>query len=194
MSEAASVTIWIEQLREGNSLAAQKLWEGYFHRLVGLARSKLKMMPRRGTDEEDIALSAFNSFFQGVEQGRFRKLDDRNDLWQVLLMITQRKAIDLLEYETRGKRDWRRNQPAASEFGKVELEGREPDPAFAVQFAEEYEKLLTKLPYDDLRQIAILKMEGYTNKEIAKELGCALVTIQRRLRLIRHKWEEVARD
>jgi DNA-directed RNA polymerase specialized sigma24 family protein len=161
--EDASVTFWIDQLGEGNSLAYQKLWERYFHRLVGLARSKLRMMPRRGADEEDVALSAFDSFFRGVEQGRFPQLEDRDDLWQVLLMITQRKAIDLLQHEGREKRDWRRNQPAASESGSVDLAGREPDPAFAAQVAEECEKLLAKLEDSKLRQIAVLKMEGYTN-------------------------------
>jgi DNA-directed RNA polymerase specialized sigma24 family protein len=194
MSEAASVTIWIDQLRAGNSLAAQKLWEGYFHRLVGLARGKLRAAPRRGADEEDVALSAFDSFFRGVEGGRFPKLDDRDDLWQVLLMITERKAIDLLQHEGREKRDWRRNQPASSESGNVELAGREPDPAFAAQVAEECEKLLTMLADADLRQIAVRKMEGYTNKEIAEELDCSLVTIERRLRLIRREWDGHGND
>jgi len=189
MSEAASVTVWIQQLHEGNSLAAQKLWEGYFHRLVGLARGKLRTMPRRGADEEDVALSAFDSFFRGVEQGRFPQLDDRDDLWQILLMITERKAFDLLEHEGRQKRDWRRNQSADTPSGKVDLAGKEPDPAFAAQVAEECEKLLTKLADANLRLIAVRKMEGYTNNEIAKELGCSLVTVERRLRLIRLEWE-----
>src|SRR6266571_7040588 len=121
MSDTTSVTIWIHQLRAGNSLAAQKLWEGYFHRLVGLARGKLRTMPRAGADEEDVALSAFDSFFRGVERGRFPQLDDRGDLWQVLLMITERKAIDLLQHEGREKRDWRRNQAVDSGLGKVDL-------------------------------------------------------------------------
>src|SRR5262245_56875046 len=95
MSEA-SVTIWLDKLRVGDSLAAQKLWQGYFHRLVGLARAKLRSLPRRSADEEDVALSAFDSFCRGVEVGRFPKLDDRDDLWQVLFMITERKAMDLI--------------------------------------------------------------------------------------------------
>lgn len=194
MSEAASVSIWIHQLRAGDSRAAQKLWEGYFHRLVGLARGKLRTMPRRGADEEDVALSAFDSFFRGVELGRFPQLDDRDDLWQVLLMITERKAIDLLQHEGREKRDWRRNQPAGPESGKSDLAGREPDPAFAAQVAEECEKLLMKLADANLRLIAVRKMEGFTNKEIAAELGCSLVTVERRLRLIRLEWEGQGSD
>ena len=189
MAEAASVTVWIQQLHAGNSLAAQKLWEGYFHRLVGLARGKLRTMPRRGADEEDVALSAFDSFFRGVERGQFLQLDDRDDLWQVLLMITERKAFDLVEHEGRQKRDWRRNQSADAPSGNMDLAGREPDPAFAAQVGEECEKLLTKLADANLRLIAVRKMEGYTNKEIAEELGCSLVTVERRLRLIRLEWE-----
>jgi RNA polymerase sigma factor (sigma-70 family) len=189
MSDAASVTIWIHQLRAGNSLAAQKIWEAYYYRLVCLARGKLRTMPRRGADEEDIALSAFDSFFRGVERGRFPKLDDRDDLWQVLLLITERKAFDLLAHEGRQKRDWRRNQSANAPSGYMDLGGREPDPAFAAEVAEECEKLLATLADSDLRLIAVRKMEGYTNKEIAEELGCSLVTVERRLRLIRLEWE-----
>jgi DNA-directed RNA polymerase specialized sigma24 family protein len=189
VADTASVTVWIQQLHAGNSLAAQKLWEGYFHRLVGLARGKLRTLPRRGADEEDVALSAFDSFFRGVEKGRFPQLDDRDDLWQILLMITERKAFDLVEHEGRQKRDWRRNQSADAESGKLDLAGREPDPAFAAQVAEECEKLLMKLGDASLRLIAVRKMEGYTNEEIAKELGCSLVTVERRLRLIRREWD-----
>jgi DNA-directed RNA polymerase specialized sigma24 family protein len=189
MSEATSVTFWIDQLRVGNTQAAQKLWEGYFHRLVGLARGKLRSMPRRAADEEDVALSAFDSFFRGVERGRVPQLDDRDDLWQILLMITERKAYDLLQHEGREKRDWRRHQSADAPSGPMDLAGKEPDPAFAVQVAEACEKLLTSLADADLRLIAIRKMEGFTNKEIGEELGCSLVTVERRLRLIRREWE-----
>jgi DNA-directed RNA polymerase specialized sigma24 family protein len=147
-------------------------------------------MPRRGADEEDIALSAFDSFFRGVERGRFPQLDDRDDLWQVLLMITERKAFDLLEHEGRQKRDWRRDQSGDAPSGNMDPAGREPDPAFAAQVAEECEKLLAELADSDLRLIAVRKMEGYTNKEIAGELGCSLARVERRLRLIRLEWAE----
>src|SRR5262249_25246064 len=61
MSSPGSVTVWIAELREGDSRAAQRLWEGYFRRLVELARHKLLGRPRAAADEEDVALSAFDS-------------------------------------------------------------------------------------------------------------------------------------
>jgi DNA-directed RNA polymerase specialized sigma24 family protein len=187
MSDAMSVTVWILRLREGDPLATQKLWEAYFQRLVGLARGRLRALARRAADEEDVALSAFDSFFRGVQQGRFPRLDDRDDLWQVLLMITERKSIDLIQYEGRAKRDWRRERGDTPQESAA-LEGREPDPAFVVQIEEELRHRLGTLADDQLRQIAVRKMEGYTNQEIAAELDCSLATVERRLRLIRRGW------
>jgi RNA polymerase sigma factor (sigma-70 family) len=189
MSEPASVTVWIEQLHNGNAHAAQKLWEGYFQRLVALARARLRSLPRRGKDEEDVALSAFDSFFRGVERNRFPQLDDRDDLWQILFMITERKAIDLIEYERRRKRDVRRTGGEIP----LQLPGAEPDPAFAAEVSEQCEVLLAVLPDDELRKIAVYKMEGLTNKEIAEKLGCSEVTIERRLWRIRNEWADRAK-
>ena len=62
MSSRGSVTHWINLLKAGEHAAAQPLWERYFPRLVMLARRKLQDGPRRAADEEDVALSAFNSF------------------------------------------------------------------------------------------------------------------------------------
>src|SRR5215468_5927517 len=113
MSPPGSVTHWLDGLRTGESVAARKLWENYFQRLVELARKKLRALPRAAADEEDVALSAFDSFCRGAEHGRFPRLEDRHDLWQVLLMLTQRKAADLIQHEAREKRDWRRAGPMA---------------------------------------------------------------------------------
>ena len=46
-----SVTCWLQQLQAGDQTAAQELWNRYFARLVGLARSKLRGAPRRAADE-----------------------------------------------------------------------------------------------------------------------------------------------
>jgi DNA-directed RNA polymerase specialized sigma24 family protein len=67
--------------------------------------------------------------------------------------------------------------------------GDEPTPEFAAQAAEEYRRLLERLGDDQLRSIAVWKMEGYTNEEIAARLGCAVATVERRLHLIRKIWE-----
>ncbi len=57
-----SVTVWIASLKAGDADAAQKLWQRYFETLVRLARDRLRGAPRTVADEEDAALSAFDSF------------------------------------------------------------------------------------------------------------------------------------
>jgi DNA-directed RNA polymerase specialized sigma24 family protein len=199
MSASHSITVWIDRLKAGDSAAAQRLWEDYFDKLTRLARRQLRDTPRRAADEEDVALSAFDSFCRGAGQGRFPQLGDRHDLWQLLLVITSRKAIDLHHYERRQKRGGgavlgesalgRPEDSAQRPGGLAQIEGTEPTPAFAAQVAEECERLLAMLNDADLRTIALWKLEGYGNEEIATKLGCVPRTVERKLRRIRTIWE-----
>ena len=195
MSSIGSVTQWIRQLKAGNHAAAQKLWEGYFQRMVGLARKKLQGTPRRAADEEDVALSAFDSFCRGAEHGRFPQLADREDLWQLLFLITARKAFDLMEHEGRKKRGGGQaagaGSPSCATLAEPNLDrliGREPTPEFAALAAEECQRLLDALGDDQLRLVAIWKMEGHTADEIAAKLGCVPRTVERKLQVIRSLW------
>jgi DNA-directed RNA polymerase specialized sigma24 family protein len=186
MSAEHSVSHWLALLKEGDSLAAQKLWEGYFHRMVGLARLKLQDSPRRTADEEDVALSAFASFCTGAEHGRFPQLDDRDDLWRLLVVVTARKA----SHHLRGERQKKRGSGAVPEDVVLEgVVGREPTPEFAAQVADECRHLLGRLADADLEKVAVAKMEGYSNGEIAERFGCAARTIERKLQLIRDIWQ-----
>lgn len=188
-----SVSRWIGQIKEGDAEAAQKLWERYYQRLLGLARSKLQGTPQRMADPEDVALSAFNSFFQGAGKGRFPRLADRNDLWRLLIVITARKAFDLMTHENRQKRGSGAVRPESAlglEGGLDELMGSEPTPEFAAQVAEECRRLLALLNDDVLRTVALAKMEGYSSEEIAEQLGCVVRTVERKLRVIRSIWSK----
>jgi DNA-directed RNA polymerase specialized sigma24 family protein len=199
--DGGSVTCWLGNLREGDLAAAQPLWERYFARLVAVARGKLKKLRKRsaGEDEEDAALSAFNSFCDGAARGRFPQLADRDDLWRLLVVITARKAMAQAYREGRKKRGGGRVVDEAILFGHgggddASLAGLEriagdgPTPEFAAMMAEECQRLLDALDDDSLRQVALSRMEGYTNDEIADQLGCARRTIARRLDLIRKTW------
>ena len=201
MSSSGSVTAWIDQLRAGDRAAAQRLWQGYFHRLVGLARKKLRRSPRGMADEEDVALSAFDSFIRGAEKGRFPQLADRGDLLHLLLVITERKAVDHVNHERRAKRGGGNVRHEGSLAGDSSLTAPfdhvaspEPTPELAAQFADECRRLLDALDDGRLRAVAVAKMEGCTNEEIAKRLKCSVPTIERKLGRIRTVWgREMAR-
>jgi DNA-directed RNA polymerase specialized sigma24 family protein len=197
MSDGGSITRWFDSLRGGNREAVQALWERFANRLIGLARARLRAAPRRAADEEDAVLSAFDSFCRGAEQGRFPKVQDRGDLWNLLVAITIRKVCDQVQHESRQKRgggavlgeaDLAKRSDADRAFDNII--GSEPTPQLAVEMAEQCQRLLELLQAEDLRSIALLKMEGYTNDEIADRLDCVRSTVQRKLNLIRSRWEQ----
>ena len=193
MPTTTSITGWFYSLQKGDRAAAGRLWEQFARRLIGLARLRLGQTARRGSDEEDIVLSAFDSFCRGAEAGRFPQLEDRDGLWQLLVTITLRKVHDQVQHERRQKRGGGRVLREADLAGAQptleEIMSLEPSPQLAAEMTEQCQYLLGLLDDDDLRAMALLKMEGYTNQEIAHRLGCARSTIQRRLNLIKSRWD-----
>ena len=189
MASDGSVTHLIGRLKDGDRDAAQRLWEAYFGRLVGLARGRLRSASRRVADEEDVALSAFDSFYRRAERGLFPRLEDRDDLWQLLFVLTVRKAINLVHFQGRKSRGGHVQSLGDLEgLGADEIVGDEPTPELAAQMTEECQNLLDQLDDPTLRAVAIWKMEGYTNREIANKLDCVEQTVERKLRSIRRIW------
>jgi DNA-directed RNA polymerase specialized sigma24 family protein len=148
--------------------------------MVALAAGRL---PGRAADAEDVALSAFFQFCRAAADQRFAQLASRDDLWHLLVVLTARKAVD-----------WRKHLNAKKRGGATqglpdEVAGPGGDPALAAVVADEIRTLFDRLDGDDLREIAQLKLDGYTNDEIATKLGCTVRTVCRRLALIRDIWE-----
>jgi DNA-directed RNA polymerase specialized sigma24 family protein len=192
----SSITHWIAALKTGDADAAQRLWDGYFHRLVNLARGHLGMIARGGSDGEDVAQSVFKSLCLGAERGKFPQLLDRNNLWALLVAMTTYKSRDLMRRERYLKRGGGRVMDqgalAAGQETMCRIEdfiGREPTPEFAAQVAEQCESLLSKLT-DVRRRTAELKLQGYTNEEIAGQMDCGLRTVERRLNAVRLAWSD----
>jgi DNA-directed RNA polymerase specialized sigma24 family protein len=201
MATAHSVSRWIDQLKQGDREAIQPLWERYFTRLVHLARSWSPRTTTTGAaSAEDVALDAFASFCRRAEADGFARLFDRDDLWQLLVVIAFRKKCNQVKYERRQRRRPTGGQvyvASALEGGGggageliTNLLSREPEPALVVQAAEECRRLLAELGDDQLRQVALWKVEGSTNEEIAAKLGRAVSTVERKLARIRHLWEK----
>src|SRR5438094_407512 len=199
MSSEGSVTRWVTALKGGDAAAAQPLWERYHRQLVALARRKLDASRRRAADEEDVVQSAFHSFFRGVARGRFPRLNDRDDLWRLLVVITARKALDQLAHEHSQRQGGgtlqgeSRISPGETKWDAAAIEqvvGEEPTPEFAAQVAEQYQRLLDRLGDESLRRVAVWKMEGCTNDEIAERLDSSRRTVARKLETIRIIWSQ----
>ena len=110
-------------------------------------------------------------------------------------MITERKALDQVQHERRQKRGGGKILGTQSLLdadgvrgGVADVASLEPSPAFAAMVADECSRLLGRLRDETLRQVAWLRMEGYTNEEVAERLGCSLRSVARKLELIRRTW------
>jgi RNA polymerase sigma factor (sigma-70 family) len=189
VTDSASVTLWIEKLKAGEPDAAQRIWERYYSQLLTLARRRLEGLSKRVSDEEDVALSAFQSFWQAAVAGRFPRLENRDDLWQLLVMHTARKAIAQRRYAQRQKR-----HGTVSDAMLHEVVGNEPAPDFAAAVVDEFQQLMNRLGDETLCAIALKKLEGWTNREIAEQVGCSLRSVERKLAVIRGFWSETDQE
>lgn len=194
-----SVTGWLGRLREGDRGAADELCNRYFTQLTRLARARLGKTPRRVADEEDVASGVMYELVSGLLEDRFPDLNDRDDLWALLTVMTQRKAMHQVKAQFRKKRGGGA-VVGESVFGQCgvgmerrgvnEAVGREPSPDFVVSMAENCERLFEILGDETLREVARMRMQGYEVKEIAERFGVAERSIGRKLALIRDVWEE----
>ncbi len=190
MADSSSSTLyWLNRLHSSDPRAAQALWERLASRLLGLAQQQMRGTSRRVADEEDVVVRAFAAFLRAVQQGRLPRLDDRDDLWAVLFTFVQRAAVSQRREQTRQKRG------GGEVRGDSALSGEPVDDEPSVEdlaaVRDQLEQLLAALDDDELREIVLLRLEGHTNAEIAGQLGWAVPTIERRLRLIRQTWESL---
>ena len=194
-----SVTRLIIDLRADDpavrEVAARLVWGRYFSELLILARNHLSARIRSREDEEDVLQSMYKSFCTRHRRGDF-DLASRDELWNLLVQITLRKARNTANRHLRGKRDVRREQagpghggldePTGSILDQIDSDG--PTPAEAALLNEALEHRFQMLNDPGLRQIAVWKLEGYTNQEIAGRLDCTLRTVQRKLERIQAYW------
>jgi RNA polymerase sigma factor (sigma-70 family) len=198
MAHDGSVTRLIQLLRSGNAterdLAARLIWRRYFRDLLELARNNLNRRIRRREDEEDVLQSMYKSFCLRQQRGEF-DLTGRDALWKLLVTITFRKARNVAKKQTRDRRDIAREQTVADrdesesvDWALEQMDAAGPSPAEAALLNEALERRLEVLADPELRQIALWRLEGYTNREIAHRLDCTERSVERRMERIRSKW------
>ncbi len=200
MGAQGSVTRLIIDLRSDEpavrEIAARLVWGRYFKDLLALARSNLSARIRCREDEEDVLQSMYKSFCARQRRGDF-DLASRDQLWNLLVQITLRKARNVANRHLQEKRDVRREEAESTEenrhddspgaiLDRIDSDG--PTPTEAALLNEALEQRFRMLNDPGLRQIAQWKLEGYTNPEIARRLECTLRTVERKLERIRFYW------
>lgn len=182
MPDEKSVTMWVAAVRSGDGIAAQHLWQRYFHQLMHQARMRMSNVEKTSYDEEDAAISTFNVLCQKLQEGCYPRIADRGELWHLMLTVLVRKIGRRNKYQSAAKRLESRS---IARFSVDELPA-----AGSQEIPCECFELIALLGDVNLQQVALLKFEGYTNNEIAVKMNRTRRTIQRMLNLIRNLWNE----
>ena len=191
MAPELSVTRLIGMLKGGDREAAQRLWEAYFG-ASSLARARLRGVPtlrrRRGG--------------RGAQRLRQLLPPRRGGPLPPAGGPRRPLAAPVRHHRAQGPEPGAHERRAARGRGRVlslsdlaapevdRLLGAGPTPELAAQMTEECRRLLDALGDETLRSVALWKMEGYTDAEIAGRLGCIRQTVGRKLKLIRDLWSE----
>lgn len=180
MSDNESVTQWIERIARGDEGEPQtRLVDRFLDRLTALARTKLNGL-RGDEDESDVALSALKSYLMRAPKAEFKQVTDRDSLWALLAAITLHKSLSARRRQLAQKRDVRRVESLE------ELIQQGPSDAFLASVFDEGNRLLESLPEETMKEVARLRMEGYSNEDISDRIGRSVKTVERKLRMIRH--------
>ncbi len=192
-SDMGSITRAIVDLGAQDDQAAEKIWRRFFQQLGQYVETRIGQRHRRHFDEQDVVNSAFFVLFDGIKKGRFAQLCNRDELWQLLTLIAARKACNARKFFDRKKRGGGKvlGGSALSAVARDQLVGFLTTAAQNDNY-EHLEKtsddMIRALPDESLRRIALLRLAGHSNSEIASQMGCVTRTVERKLHLIRLIW------
>ncbi len=191
--EEGSVTGWLYWAKSGDEVAVSNLCERYFGRLADLARARFGSASRTTADEEDIANSVLATLFEKVAKGVFPNLLDRDDLWSLLISITKKKVASQIRSNLRQKRgggqvmtmtDVQADAASAEDLDAFS----QPSHETMAMISDLCSNMVERLDDPALREIAVLKLAGYNNREIADRLGRLPKAIDRKVAIIREIW------
>lgn len=193
------ISVLLQRVKDGrDDEASAGLWGQYFDKLVNVARRNIASLPKRSADEEDVALSAMNSFFRAAEAGRLSNLQNRDELWKLLVTIVIRKANREKEKaftQKRGGGDVRGESifMKAGDEASPGLAGM-PDDRLVSDLMSQCKEMIGLLDDPLMKEIAVMLMEGYTLDEIADAKSISRATVKRKKERIRQLWEEKMPD
>ncbi|MEM7477181.1 MAG: ECF-type sigma factor, partial [Planctomycetota bacterium] len=154
--DSENVSHWIDQVKQGDASAANQIWQHYFDRLVRAVRKRLQGQNRAISDEEDIVLSVFDSFYAAAEKGRFPDLSDRDDLWKLLLRMSARKVVDKRRRDLRKRRGGELAIHSLHREGVaesvIEVIGDQPSPDMILMMEESIERFFSHLGVGKLQE------------------------------------------
>jgi RNA polymerase sigma factor (sigma-70 family) len=171
------------------SIQPDRAYEAYVDRLIALARHRLSKKYQSKIDPKDVVQSVFRTYVRRAADGSLAS-NDWDSLWSLLARITVRKCLKQVRYHGRAKRDLNRESDLGDDHSAISnLLDKAPTQIDAAIMEEEFDLLMQGLTSEQ-QQIVALKMQNFTNQEIAEIIGRTERTVYRILDLIRQKLAE----
>ena len=185
MPTSSEEQVLIDLWRQGDQNAARQIVERYCDRMLMLARRRISERLASRVDPDDILQSVFRTFFRRLKDGQF-VFEEQDDLCKLLTRITLHKTLRQVAFHKAAKRDpnLEMGQGDQQREQLLAVLDREPTAEATVAFLDQLEHFLRKLD-DQTKRIIEMRLEGYTNDEIAKELGIYDRKIRRAVERVR---------
>lgn len=174
----------LKQYRAGESEAAAAIFERYVDRLVALARKRLSARLSQRVDPEDVAQSAFRSFFLHAREGEF-ELRKAGDLWSLLAQIALHKLHRQVERHHAKRRTVARD---AGSKGVAAAQEPEPGPAEVVALVESLQRIFADLG-DEPRYVLMETLRGKDVEQTSKSMKKSPRSVRRYLAEVRERIE-----
>jgi RNA polymerase sigma-70 factor (ECF subfamily) len=157
--------------RNGDEDAARQIVDRYIDRLLMVARRRISQRLASRVDAEDIVQSVFRTFFNRLKEGQF-VFNDQDDLCKLLMRITLHKTLRRVAFHKAAKRDPAQETEQGEHHRErlLSILDEEPTPEAKVAFMDQLEHFLGQLRPEE-RLILEMRLQGFTNEEIAQKLG-----------------------
>jgi RNA polymerase sigma factor (sigma-70 family) len=192
-----SVTGWLRDLENGDQAALNALADRYFERIASVAKLRLMKSGHAGFEGDDVAVEAFIKLLKNlVSQIRSGKITNRETFWFFILAILRSVIIDFKRKELAARRGGKlvRNVTDLNFFHEgtgwlLEFVDKKTDHESLITLEDSVDFLLNKkLKIGTTREVAKLKLQGFTNQQIADQLGIDNSSVRRKLDLIEKIW------
>lgn len=180
----------IRGIESGDEASEELLWNGSYEKLLRYLESRVRRrgIPTGLIDEEAVTVSVLESVFKCAREGRLESVQDWTEFSQLLFAMTNRKFVShwrrATTQRTLPRTPLKRLSEDGMEVSKIAI------PEVALIYEEQLSRLMSLLPDDLHRQIAVLKLAGCTLAEISSEVNRAIPTVNRKWRYIRRTWAD----
>jgi len=177
----------IQGLRSGDQAVMNDFFREFGASLERIAEKQLPAGLKRRVGAEDVVQSACRTFFRRAQGGEFQ-LEDSENLWRLMCAITLTKVREQMRFHLRKKRSLQNELPLTpvgetESVAAFEPVADEQSPAEALEFAEQFQQIMTGLDREE-QQVIDLKLQDLSNDDVAEQLGCSERTVRRILKKV----------